>query len=359
MSTPSNADSSAVRPGQVVRRGRRWLLGWLWLMPLAGLLLWFPPGRSAARTLVVYCAHDAEYARPLLERFTLQTGIAVEARFDTEATKSLGLVNRLLAERETPQCDVFWNNELLGTNRLANEGLLQAHRGPGWKARADRHRDPGGLWTGFAARLRLCMVAPDRCPADAAEIERRLSGDDLRRVALARPQFGTTLTQYVAWHHAWGEQRLWETHDRWLAAGLRVVDGNAATKNLVVSGACDLAFTDSDDYWVARDAGAQVDALPVRVDGATICIPNTVAILRGTRQPVAAEQLIEFLLSTEAELELARSPSRQIPLGPVPNELLPAEVRELREWADEGVDLRDLGASRRAVLARLTGEAPP
>ncbi|MFM8286334.1 MAG: substrate-binding domain-containing protein [Planctomycetaceae bacterium] len=351
--------ASAARPDHGTRRRRQWLFGLVWLTPLALLLFWFPPGKSPPRTLVVYCAHDAEYARPLLERFTQQTGIAVEVRFDTEATKSLGLVNRLLAEREVPQCDVFWNNELLGTNSLAKEGLLREYRGPGWKSRADRDRDPGGLWTGFAARLRLWMVAPDRCPAQATEIERRLSGNDLRRVALAKPLFGTTLTQYVLWHNTWGEQRLWETHDRWLASGLRLVDGNAATKNLVVSGACDIAFTDSDDYWVARDAGARVDATPVRVEGATICIPNTVAILRGTRQPLEAERLVEFLLSPEAELALARSPSRQVPLGPVQNESLPPEVRELREWANDGVDLRNLEGSRRAVLARLTGENPP
>lgn len=338
---------------------RRWLWLGVWLLPIVGLLIGFPPRSRADRSLVVYCAHDAEYARPLLERFSERSGIPVEVRFDTEATKSLGLVNRLLAERDAPECDVFWNNELLGTAELAEAGLLREHRGPGWNSRADVYRDESGRWTGFAARLRMWMVAPDRLPADQQIIERSLEGDDLRRVALAKPQFGTTLTQYSLWHRTWGGTQLDATHARWLAAGLRVVDGNAATKNLVVSGACDLAFTDSDDYWVARDAGVGVAALPVRVAGATICIPNTVAILRSTTRSPEAEQLVEFLLSPESERELARSPSRQIPLGPVPDADLPAEVRPLREWSRDGADLRPLGPSRRAVLAWLTGGEPP
>ena len=42
--------------------------------------------------------------------------------YDSEATKSLGLVNQLKNEKNAPHCDVFWNNELLGTMDLAHDG---------------------------------------------------------------------------------------------------------------------------------------------------------------------------------------------------------------------------------------------
>jgi len=41
--------------------------------------------------LVVYCAHDAAFSEEILKAFEKKTGIKVEPRFDTEATKSLGL----------------------------------------------------------------------------------------------------------------------------------------------------------------------------------------------------------------------------------------------------------------------------
>ncbi|MGB8165858.1 MAG: ABC transporter substrate-binding protein, partial [Chthoniobacteraceae bacterium] len=67
-------------------------------------------------------------------------------------------------------------------------------------------------------------------------------------------------------------------------------------------------------------------------------------------------KLVDFLLSEETELALANSKSRQIPLGPVPADRLPAEVRELVEWAKDGVDLTQLGPARAACLAWLKAE---
>src|SRR5947208_340712 len=84
---------------------------------------------SAPDALVVYCAHDAEFSEQVLRDFTRQTGIPVVPRYDTEATKSLGLVHLLLQEQEHPRCDVFWNNQVLGTMDLHERGLLLPYQG--------------------------------------------------------------------------------------------------------------------------------------------------------------------------------------------------------------------------------------
>ncbi|MGE5194269.1 MAG: extracellular solute-binding protein [Deltaproteobacteria bacterium] len=269
-------------------------------------------------SLIVYCAHDREFAEEILREFERQTGITVNVHYDTEATKSLGLVNLLREEREHPQCDVFWNNELLGTCELKEQGALAPCRGTGFERIPERFRDPEGYWAGFAARLRVYIVNTDRIPADAAQIEERLAdAPDLTRVAIADPRFGTTLTQYTLWWDVWGEKKLKEWHAATRRRGIREVAGNAATKNCVASGACDFGFTDTDDYFGAKDEGKPVAMLPVRVEGKTICIPNSVAIIRGSRHPAQAQKLVDFLLSAETELRLAKSASRQIPLGKV------------------------------------------
>ena len=64
------------------------------------------------RVVVLYCAQDQVFAEPILAEFTKQTGIRVKAVFDSEAVKTVGLANRLLAERTHPVCDVFWGNEV-------------------------------------------------------------------------------------------------------------------------------------------------------------------------------------------------------------------------------------------------------
>jgi iron(III) transport system substrate-binding protein len=311
--------------------------------------------RGGEDTLVVYCAHDAEFADRILRDFEQRTGIPVSVRYDTEATKSLGLVNLLKSEKNNPRCDVFWNNELLGTVDLRQSELLEPYRGPGSERIPDRYKDPEGFWTGFAARLRVYIVNTDT-PLDAEAIETRWRDDsDLSRTTIAKPLFGTTLTHYTLLRHEWGPERLKEWHHDLRRRGIREVAGNAATKNLVAEGACDVGFTDTDDYFVARDEGKPVAMIPIRVNGRTICIPNTVAIIRGTKRAAAARQLVDYLLSAETELALARSVARQIPLGHV-SEPLPADVEPLARFAEEGADLRNLLADRVAVIAWLKSE---
>src|SRR4029078_9618113 len=122
---------------------------------ITGLAISILALRRGDDRLVVYCAHDAEFSDAILREFERQTGIPVSVRYDTEATKSLGLVNLLKSEKDHPRCDVFWNNELLGMVDLKNAGVLEPYRGTGFARIPDRYKDPDGFWVGFAARLRV------------------------------------------------------------------------------------------------------------------------------------------------------------------------------------------------------------
>jgi iron(III) transport system substrate-binding protein len=319
---------------------------------VAYYLLWKPRGE----VLVIYCAHDSIYADKILREFERQTGIPVAVRYDTEATKSLGLVELLLQEKAHPRCDVFWNNELLGTLQLADEGMLLPYRGSGYERIPAAFKDPDARWAGFAARLRLWMVNTNRLAPTEEAIHKALNGD-LDRVVIAKPLYGTTRTQYTLLWQLWGRDKLlaWD-HDR-RARHLREVDGNSMVKDLVSAGVCDVGWTDTDDFFEAKDEGKPVQMLPVRLEnGKTICIPNTVAILRGTRHLSQAQKLVDFLLSEKCELDLAHAKSRQIPLGPVDPSQLPAEVRQLQLWAADGVTLEGLDGASTACLAWLKSE---
>ncbi len=308
--------------------------------------------------LVVYCAHDAVYSEELLQRFEQETGIPVEVRFDTEATKSLGLVQLIERERQHPRCDVFWNNELLGTLALQEQGLLEPYQGTGWQRMPERFRDPAGHWVGFAARLRVWIVNRNAAAADEPTIQAILD-TDTARAAFAQPMFGTTLTHYTVLWNTWGEAKLKEWHVSLRQRGLREAKGNGVVKDLVAAEQCDCGATDTDDVFVAIDDGKPVDMLPIRIDGQTIAIPNTVAIIKGTKHRPSAEKLIDFLTSAETELALAKAKSRQIPLGAVDDADVPAEVKRLRDWAAYSVDLRSLLPDRNACLAWLRKEYAP
>jgi iron(III) transport system substrate-binding protein len=314
--------------------------------------LWVPHRES----LVVYCAHDSIYADSILRDFERQTGISVAVRYDTEATKSLGLVELLLQEKAHPRCDVFWNNELLGTLQLADEGLLLPYRGSGYGRIPAAFKDADGRWAGFAARLRLWIVNTNRLAPTAEAIQQASSGD-LDRMVIAKPLYGTTRTQYTVLWKLWGRDKLlaWDRDRR--ARHLREVDGNSMVKDLVSAGVCDLGWSDTDDFYEAHDEGKPVAMLPVRLEnGKTICIPNTVSIIRGTPHLAEAQKLADFLLSEKCEMALAAAKSRQIPLGPVDNSRLPDDVKQLQFWAADGVSLSDLGSANAECLAWLKSE---
>lgn len=318
--------------------------------------LWF--SRAAREPLVVYCAHDSIYADDVLRDFERATGIPVEVRYDTEATKSLGLQQLIQRERSAPRCDVFWNNELLGTLDLQADGLLEPYQGTGWNRMPEQFRDPEGYWVGFGARLRVWLVNTGQMAVDQDAIDGMLSLETAR-VCMAQPMFGTTLTHYAVLEAAWGSDRLQAWHRELRQRGLREVAGNGLSKDLVAAGTCDCGWTDTDDAFLALDAGAPVGMWPARVDGKTIAIPNSVAIIRGTRQRSAAERLVDFLTSAETELRLARSTARQIPLGPVDAAQLPADVAKLLPWGRDSLDLRGLLPARQSCLEWLKREYAP
>lgn len=306
--------------------------------------------------LVVYCAHDSIYSEKVLKEFERRTGISVSVRFDTEATKSLGLVELLVREKDHPRCDVFWNNEVLGTLYLQDEGILQPYKGAGFERIPPQFKDPDGHWVGFGARLRVYIINTNLLSPVEAAVNKALQGD-LSRVAIAKPLYGTTFTHYTVLWHLWGEDKLKAWHTDWRRRGVREVLGNATVKSLVAEGVCCLGLTDSDDFFVAKDEGKQVAMLPCRLEnGSVICIPNTVAIVKGSRHLEEAKKLVDYLLGEECEESLANSRSRQVPLGPVAPERISEEVRELKRWAEAAYPLFALKNARSACLNWLKSE---
>ncbi|MHC5009094.1 MAG: hypothetical protein ACYTGF_17245 [Planctomycetota bacterium] len=60
--------------------------------------------------VVLYVSADDHIARQVVGAFERETGIRVATVGDTEQTKTTGLANRLRAERDNPQADVFWSS---------------------------------------------------------------------------------------------------------------------------------------------------------------------------------------------------------------------------------------------------------
>ncbi|MBI2805892.1 MAG: extracellular solute-binding protein [Planctomycetes bacterium] len=266
--------------------------------------------------MVVYCAHDREFAEDIFNDFEKASGLKVDVRWDTEANKSVQLYEDLIREAAQPRCDVHWNNEILATIRLQQKGLLQPYGSPSALAFPAEFKAGDQTWTAFAARARVLLVNTDL----VAEKDFPKTLFDLtdpkwkNKIALAKPLFGTTATQASCLFQSWGKEKTQAFYRKLKANGVVPVGGNKQSATGVGMGNYAVGLTDTDDAMAEIAAGRPVKM--IFTDGDTLFIPNTVAMIKGCPNPNGAKKLIDYLLSPEVEMKLAKSASRQIPLNP-------------------------------------------
>jgi iron(III) transport system substrate-binding protein len=253
--------------------------------------------------VVVYTSVDQNFSEPILETFESQTGIRVLAVYDVEATKTTGLVNRLIAEREVPQADVFWNGEFAQTVYLKQEGVLTPYRSPNAEGIPANYIDPERYWTGFAGRARVLIVntellSPEAYPESIFDLlDDRWPAD---QIGIAYPIFGTTSTQAAALYALLGREEARAYFSQLQARGIQIVDGNSVVRDMVAGGQLAFGLTDTDDACGALKRGA-----PVRIifpdqgeeQIGTLIIPNTVGLVAGGPNPENGQRLIDYLLS--------------------------------------------------------------
>ena len=282
-----------------------------------------------ADRVVVYCAQDREFAAGTFAAFTAETGLAVVPKFDTEANKSVGLVEELTREAGRPRADVHWNNEPVGTVRLDRAGLLGRYESPNAAPFPAWTRPPAGTSQAFAARARVLIVNTQLVP----EADRPRSVFDLAepkwkgRAAVAKPLFGTTATHAVALFTTLGDEPATAFFRRLRANDVQVVAGNKQVARGVASGAHAVGLTDTDDAVLEVLAGKPVAVVFPDADGpGTLFLPNTVAVLTGAPNPAGARRLIDFLLRPATEARLAAGGGFQLPLNPQVTPKLPAAL---------------------------------
>lgn len=281
--------------------------------------------------VVLYVSADEHIARQVMAAFERSSGVTVRFVGDTEAKKTTGLVERLRAERDHPQADVFWSSEPFMTIALAEEGVLAEHVSDATRDWPAEHRDEQRRWYAFAARARVIAFAPDRLASeDRPRTWMDLTDDRWRgRVVMADPRFGTTGGHLAAMMVYWSREVAPGYYEAFLDGlaenRLRLLpSGNAGVVAAVARGEADVGFTDTDDVWAAQAAGLAVDMIAARHSsepaeaggrgGGTLLVPNTAARIAGGPNPAAAALLMDYLLSAEVEEMLARSVSRNIPL---------------------------------------------
>jgi len=287
---------------------------------------------SAAQSVVVYVSVDRAFAEPLLTQFAERSGLNVKPVFDTEASKTTGLVNRLRTEKDRPRADVWWSSEIFGTIELAQEGIFEPYLPATAADIPDTFKANDDLWTAFGLRGRVLALRRDV----EASSEPPSSWWDLTdarfkdRCVFADPRFGTTRGHMATLLSEWGEDNFRAFLKGLKANGVKRATGNSHAVILVRRGVADWGATDTDDVVVGQARGDAIDmvyptlALPKELRNGTdratdrlnapLWIPCSVALVKGARNKEAAKKLIDLICSADTERALYESESRNIPV---------------------------------------------
>ncbi len=284
------------------------------------------PNHSNSKEVVIYTSVDQVYSEPILKEFENKTGIKVLVKYDVEAAKTTGLVNKLIAEKDNPQADVFWNGEFAQTILLKEKDILTPYESDNIEGIPAQYRDTNGYWYGFGGRARVIIIntnllSQDEYPTSIYDFLD--SSYDAEKIAIAYPLFGTTATHASALYGVLGNEKGKSFFEQVKARNVRIVDGNSVVRDLVANGDAIFGLTDTDDA-----AGAIAKGAPVTVvfpdqneEGlGTLIVPNTVALVKNGPNTEEGKLLLEYLLSTEVEEQLMDSGWFQISFRGVQSE---------------------------------------
>jgi iron(III) transport system substrate-binding protein len=272
---------------------------------------------STAREVTIYVSTDRVFSEPILRTYEQQSGVRVNAVYDTEETKSTGLANKLLAEKNRPQADVFWSNEPVRTLVLKRNSVLTPYKSPNAEGIPATFKDAEGYWTGFSARSRVIvyntnLVKPDEAPKSVFDLADPKWKD---QVAIADPRFGSTSFHVAALYAEVGDERAEEFFRKLKTNGVKIVPGNSVVRDIVARGEAKVGLTDTDDVNVALEDKQPVAMVFPDRDGMGVPImPNMVSLVANGPHSEAGKKLIDYLLSPEVERMLAQSEAVQIPL---------------------------------------------
>ncbi len=281
-----------------------------------------------SKTITVYVSEDQVFSEPILKDFERETGIKVRAVYDTEEAKSTGSMNRLIAEQDNPQADVYWANEPIRAEVLKQKRITAPYVSPNAKDIPVVFKDPEGYWTGFSARARVLVVnnnVKDKPRTILAYMDPLWKG----KAVIANPLFGTTTSQIAALFTIWDNDQAKEFMAALKRNRVAISTNNGESADFVATGQYDFSLVDSDDAVNRMRRGQPVTMVyPDQGENGIGCfiVPNAAMLIKGARHPETAKKLIDYLLSRETERKLAFADCAQIPLHPgvrTPPELKP------------------------------------
>jgi iron(III) transport system substrate-binding protein len=315
------------------------------------------PGVAASEELNVYSARKEALILPLLDRFTVQTGIVV----NLVTGKADGLLKRLQAEGKLSPADVFITTDAGRLHRAKLAGVLQPISS---QIVADvvpqNLRDAEGYWVGLSQRARTLFYARDRVSVSELSTYEALADSQWKgRICVRSSSNIYNQSLVAAMIDQLGEKKT-EEWARGLVANFAQPPRGGDTDQLkaVAAGVCDVAVANT--YYFGRMLSSSDDAIRQQAAKLALFWPNQAkggrgvhvnvsgaAVTKSSKHVESAVKLLEFLVSPESQRWYAEVNDEYPVVGGVK---IPKLLEDLGAFKSEVIALNRLGENNRAAL---------
>lgn len=257
--------------------------------------------------LVVYSARKDHLIRPLFEEYTKKTG--VEIKFTTD--KAGALFTRLKAEGARTPADILITVDAGNLWQAAEAGLLKSLDSEALERDVPAHlRDPQGRWFGLSKRARTIVYKKGQ--VDPAELSTYAAlGDEQFKDRLclrtAKKVYNQSLVAGMI--EQMGAEAAEKVVKSWVNnLAVDVFSSDTKLIEAIVSGPCEVGVANT--YYLGRLQRDKPD-LPVGIywpnqkDGGVHVNVSGAGVVKHSDQTEAAQALIEWLASSEAQEKFA------------------------------------------------------
>lgn len=263
---------------------------------------------SQTTSLTIYSGRDERLVKPIMDRFTKETGIQLSVRYATSAS----LATALVEEGASSPADVFWATEPGTLGLVAARGLLKRLPQATVGKVPSRFSTRSRRWVGTSGRSRVLVyntsaLTPAELPQSVWELtSARWKG----KIGIA-PTNGSFQAFLAATIYLHGESRVRE----WLR-GLKANDVRFYPNNTTIVqavGRGDVLVGLVNHYYLYNVRNDDPD-LPAANhwfrsgDPGNLVLAAGVGIVSATKKGVAAQRFVDFLLSKWAQRFIARGP---------------------------------------------------
>lgn len=312
---------------------------------------------SVAEHVNVYSARQEVLIKPILDRFTEETGI--EVNLITGGGDAL--LTRLRNEGRNSPADILLTVDAGRLYRAREAGVLQPLHSDFLKDVIPAHlRDSEDYWYGLSVRARVIAYAKDRVDPDQLSTYEALADDQWRGRLCIRSSSNIYNQSLVASMLATQEKAQTEQWLEGLVANFArpPQGGDRDQIKAVASGQCDLALVNSYYYGAMLTNGTPEEK--AATEKVALFFPNQegrgthinvsgAGLTQAARNVEEARALIEFLAKPEAQHWYAERNNEY----PVRGDIEPSE--EIQSWGEfkaDSVDVTELGRlNAQAVMA--------